>query len=502
MTIVVKFRQFRSAQPSPSECILLSPSNMKRLNYTPQKVYTKIYLVTMILLFAATGWAQPPGSQAASGGGDDGQKQQDRENECLRLLEKTRSPETHHFQQPHRPLVLIGEEGTELLIPSDAFVHADGSPVTGEVEILLTEVANKQELILSNLPTQSNGRMLVSGGVIHIEALAEGKKVKLAPGKAVLVNFPGGYIPEMQLFKGQYDVAGTMNWVPMSEAPGTKTHPMAKVNLGKDLAMPLFLDYGKVSPTTFKFADEDHTVVGYMNAMMQTGYQCVGNDRVYLEMKTDESGRVISAKTLTGKNPCYRLAIEEVAHTLQFDLSKLTAPSDRFYLEINPNISSRGAEGENMFASLAGNADAFNNPQVLAAINEYMEVEKAQNFAKNAFAVTELGWINCDKFYNEKSERVNVMASVSNKNLEGKAKAFLVFDEMNSVIEGEMNANGQYTFANIPAGMKAKIVAIGYSIGDGAYMSTANVTTKAGSVATMSLNKISEADLKSTMATL
>lgn len=459
-----------------------------------------IFAAAMLLSF--TVWAQPPGSQAAGGSGDEGQKQQEHENECLRLLEKTRSPETHHFQQPHRPLVLIGEEGTELLIPADAFVHADGSPVTSEVEIRLTEVANKQELILSNLPTQSNGRMLVSGGVIHIEALAEGKKVKLAPGKSVLVNFPGGYIPDMQLFKGEYDVAGTMNWVPMAEAPGSKTHPMSKVDMGKDLSMPLFLDYGKVNPNTFQFADGDHSVVGYMNAMMQTGYQCVGNDRIYLEMKTDETGRVISAKTLTGKNPCYRLAIEEVAQTIQFDLTQLTAPRDRLYVEINPNISAQGKEGENMFASLAGNADAFNNPQVLAAIEEYMEKEKAQSFAKNAFAVTDLGWINCDRFYDEKTARVDVMASLGNKNLEGKAKAFLVFDDLNAVIEGQMGNNGQYTFANIPSGMKAKIVAIGYSIGDGAYMSTASITTKAGNVATMNLNKISESDLKSAMASL
>jgi hypothetical protein len=453
------------------------------------------------LLMCITVWAQP-GGQAGAGGNDEGQKQQEKENECLRLLEKTRAPETHHFQQPHRPLVLIGEEGTELLIPADAFVHADGTPVTGEVEIKLTEVANKQELILSNLPTQSNGRMLVSGGVIHIEALADGKQLKLADGKSVLVNFPGGYIPDMQLFKGQYDAAGTMNWVPMAEAPGSKAHPMAKTDMAKDLSMPLFLDYGKVNPNTFQFADGEHSVVGYMNAMMQTGYRCVGNDRVYLEMKTDETGRVTSAKTLTGKNPCYRLAIEEVAQTLQFDLSLLEGKREGLYVEVNPMVPVQNKEGENMFASLAGNADAFNNPQVLAAIEEYMEKEKAQNFAKNAFAVTDLGWINCDRFYNEPGERVNVMASVSNKDLEGKAKAYLVFESMNAVIEGQMSANGQFTFVNIPTGMKAKIVALGYNTGDGAYLSQVNVTTKAGNVASLSLNKISENDLKSAMASL
>lgn len=456
----------------------------------------------LVFLFMAIAvWAQPPGSQAA-GGADDDQKQEERQNECLRLLEKTRAPETHHFQQPHRPLVMIGEEGTEILIPADAFVHEDGSPVTTEVEIRLTEVANKQELLLSNLPTQSNGRMLVSGGVIHVEALADGKKVRLAPGKSMLVNFPGGYIADMQLFKGQYDASGTMNWVPMSESVGSQNRPMAKVDVAKDLAMPLFLEYGKVNPNTFQFADGNHSVVGYMNAMMQSGYRCVGNDRIYLEMKTDETGRVTSAKTLTGKNPCYRLAIEETAQTLQFDLSLLTSPRDRLYVDVGVNINPKGGEGENMFASLAGNEDAFNNPQIKAAMEEYMEKEKAQNFAKNAFAVTDLGWINCDRFYNEPGERANVMATVTNKELEGKVKAFIVFEKMNAVIEGTMGSNGVYTFSNIPTGMKAKVVAIGYSRGEGAFLSQTAVTTQKGNVANINMSKVSETDLKAAMASL
>ena len=85
---------------------------------------------------------------------------------------------------------------------------------------------------------------------------------------------------------------------------------------------------------------------------------------------------------------------------------------------------------------------------------------------------------------------------------EGKAKAFLVFESMNAVIEGTMTAGGQYTFSNIPSGMKAKIVAIGYSIGDGAYLSQVPVTTKAGNVASINMSKISESELKTAMAAL
>lgn len=472
---------------------------------TPDTAFFRIVRISGLfataMLLSALLFAQP-GGQAAGGGNDESAGQKEKENECLRLLEKTRAPESHHYQQPHRPLVVIGKEGTELLIPADAFLYPDGSPVAKDVEILLTEVAKKSELVLSNLPTVSDGRMLVSGGVIKIEAIADGKELHLAPGKSVLVNFPGGYIPDMQLFKGQYNASGQMNWVPMTEAPSANAHPMDKLGAAKDVAMPLFLDYGKVNPNNFQFLDGGHNVNGYVMAMLRTGYKCVGNDRVYLEMRTDDAGRVISAKTLTGRNPCYRLAIEEVAQTLQFDMSLASQGTKQFYLEISPNEPVTGNEGENMFASLAGNADAFNNPQVLAAIREYMEEEKAQNFAKNAFAVTDLGWINCDRFYNEKAPRVSVVASVTNKELLNKAKSFLVFDDLNAVIEGHPSSNGSFTFENIPSGMKAKVVTIGYSIGDGAYMQTTPVITQAGNVATISLAKITEADLKQAMASL
>lgn len=473
---------------------------MKSLYQRSTRSLRSLTALAATLLLAVAAFAQP-GGQSAGGSQIEGQ-QQERENQCLRLLEKTRAPETHHFQTPHHPLVVIGQEGTQLLVPADAFVHLDGTPVRGDVEIVLTEVTKKPDLILSNLPTISNGRMLVSGGVIHIEAIAEGKKLRLAPGKSVLVNFPGGYQEGMELFKGQYNTAGEMNWVPLADGPGSADKPMAKIGGTEDMAMPLFLDYGMVDPNTFQFANGTHSLNGYINAMMQTGYKCTGQDRVYLEMKVDDKGRVTSAKTLTGKNPCYRLAIEEVAQTVQFDMSRLTSPRDRLYLEVSPSLPVTGQPGENMFASIAGNADAFNNPQVLAAINEYMEKEKAENFTKYAFAVTDLGWINCDRFYDSKAPKVNAVASVKNQELAPNTKVFLVFEGINSVLEGTPNQQGQFSFANVPSGMKAKVVAISYEVGEGAFMNTTPVTIKEGNIAAVSMDRISEEDLRKTMASL
>jgi len=81
---------------------------MKTPNTTFFRVRVAGLFATAMLLCTLI-FAQP-GGQAAGGGNDETTGQKELENECLRLLEKTRAPESHHYQQPHRPLVVIGEE--------------------------------------------------------------------------------------------------------------------------------------------------------------------------------------------------------------------------------------------------------------------------------------------------------------------------------------------------------------------------------------------------------
>lgn len=420
-------------------------------------------------------------------------------NECARYLEDTRSPERHHTQMPHRPLFFEGPLGTQVLVPADAFEYEDGTPVNGEVEVLLTEVTDKPGMILNNLPTNSNGRMLVSGGVIKIEALADGKRLRLASGKSVLVNFPLGYVEDMELFKGKYDATGTLNWVPMAESVGASNQRVSNLTAAKSNAVPAYLDRGLVNHETFKFVDDNTDVRDYINAMLRANYACVGTDAVYLEVKVGDDGRPEGVKTLTGKNPCYRLAIEEVALTLAFSPA---VAGKLFYYELKPSAPQLYKEGENLFASILDRSDLELDPALKKVLTQYMEEENAQNFAKNAFKVTELGLVNCDRFYGEEGKRVSVTAGVNNQGREGHTKAFLVFDDLNSAMEGERTTNSEYTFRNIPEGLNAKVVVIGYSPDAGPSLSVAQVKTKAGNVGMMNLEAVSDKQLREAMAGL
>ncbi len=80
--------------------------------------------------------------------------------------------------------------GTRIEVPKNAFTFQDGSPVTTPVTLKIKEFYNKSDYILSGLATQSAEGMLESGGMLNIEAYAEGKPLQLAEDKTIGLAMP------------------------------------------------------------------------------------------------------------------------------------------------------------------------------------------------------------------------------------------------------------------------------------------------------------------------
>ncbi|MEM7036861.1 MAG: hypothetical protein AAF570_07780 [Bacteroidota bacterium] len=456
---------------------LLSPSH--------NSFTSRLMLFLSALMFYGILPAQGTGAGSAVEGGQ--QTQGVAPNQVHRLLEKTRRPMMHKRVDTNKPTVLLGEHGTELLIPPNAFVDQQGNPVAGEVIVNFTEVYEKSDLILSNLPTMSNGRMLESGGVVYIEAMADGEQLKLAEGKSVLINFPGGRTEGMEMFKGAYDAEGTMNWIPMADAAGKYEDMKDNLPTANTAAMPMMTAFGKADPLTFGFADGKSTVPGYLYAVLEKNYACRGLDRIYVEVQVDEGGQVSRAKTLTGKNACYRLAVEEAVKTIPWDVDKLNGRKT-FYFELKPDVPATGDEGENLFASAVG------KPMLTAAEIEetmaaYVDRERARNFTKEAFQVTSLGWINCDRFSRDPNPRVVATISLDDPKMSSNSKVFMVFEDMRSVIEAYPNGANSWQFSNIPENRKVKVVALSYMPGDGPYISVRDMKVKAGDLGPSAMKK-------------
>jgi outer membrane protein assembly factor BamB len=108
---------------------------------------------------------------------------------------------------------LQGSKGSRFVFSANAFVTLDGQPVTGNVTIEVKEILKPIDMILSNMPTMSDGKPLESGGQFYIRATQNNQELKLAPGRKVEVKVNVDTVMQgMQVFTGQVTTNGNVNW--------------------------------------------------------------------------------------------------------------------------------------------------------------------------------------------------------------------------------------------------------------------------------------------------
>jgi hypothetical protein len=134
------------------------------------------------------------------------------------LYSQTATPSTYYQLDPTNDHLLLCSRGTVLHIPKNAFVDASsGESVTQTVQVELKEVYNRSDYLNSNLPTVSNGQQLIAGGAVYIDAMAAGRRLKLAAGKDIYVEFAHQKDVEthdMELYHGDFNEKGELNLAP------------------------------------------------------------------------------------------------------------------------------------------------------------------------------------------------------------------------------------------------------------------------------------------------
>lgn len=121
-----------------------------------------------------------------------------------------------------------GKEGGTIYINPFSLIRSDGSLVDEgtEVNATLIELYSAKDMILSNKPTVSNGEPLISGGELFFNISENGEDLQVAPGQAISYIIPDESVLDangnittngMQLFVGEEEEDGTVNWIPVSQ---------------------------------------------------------------------------------------------------------------------------------------------------------------------------------------------------------------------------------------------------------------------------------------------
>jgi hypothetical protein len=114
---------------------------------------------------------------------------------------------------PATDTIIIGAEGTRLHIRPYCFrsLSESGLP-EGEIQIELEEYYLKKDLVLSGATTISNNQLLVSDGSFYITMSDAYGALEIDCQDALQLELPFDPEANMQLFNGEVENSGTINW--------------------------------------------------------------------------------------------------------------------------------------------------------------------------------------------------------------------------------------------------------------------------------------------------
>lgn len=131
-----------------------------------------------------------------------------------------------------RDTVLLAQQGTRLLVPARAF---DVPASSGLVELRLREFYSIPDIVLAGLGTRAGLDLLETGGMLHLDATADGQTVQLRPNMQILVQLPTRQqLPGMQLYEG---VSNDASHAPDWQLPANSNPASSRANLGKWVAL-------------------------------------------------------------------------------------------------------------------------------------------------------------------------------------------------------------------------------------------------------------------------
>lgn len=141
--------------------------------------------------------------------------------------------------------LLEGEKGGRFYISANSFVTAAGEPVTGKVDIDLTECYSLGDMISLGLTTTAQNRILESGGMLNINASQNGQPLQLKEGSSIGAAIPTPEFREdMSLFYGQGhgEENADIDWTD-SEASVSSSLP--RLNIARGPQRPSRISIGK-----------------------------------------------------------------------------------------------------------------------------------------------------------------------------------------------------------------------------------------------------------------
>jgi hypothetical protein len=321
----------------------------------------------------------------------------------------------------------------------------------------------------------SGDRLLETGGMIEITAFADGRELELQEGSVFVVGIPKTDAnKDMDLFYDANPSDSIVDWVVDYQMNPVELEPIeSETDITPEQAEAVMAtgmyDFF-LSPCFFnavfkevRIATTGQLLFDYVKDSMKVEPEATSeifrNDwHIHYTIKIDDSGKIVSA-------------------TMQRDIelaSEFTVETVKSAIESIPALDLASCEPAIIpnrlytlgFKAIPSFSEARYEGKYREQFKEFIETASpklgVQELNTYVFASSQLGLINCDRFYDIKEE--NKTDLLVRSSLYNDLKVYLVFDEIRSIMQGKV-ISGEIAFERVPKGYKAKVIGISHSDG-------------------------------------
>ncbi len=387
----------------------------------------------------------------------------------------SKQPQVFHIITS-KDTVITCKEGTKLTIPQNAFVSKTGKQITGEVQLKTEEFYSKSDIVLAGLTTLSDGKLLESGGMLNLKAIAGGEEVQLKVGTRIRIEMPTKEKKEgMQLFNGVKGKDGKVNWVLAERNLPIKVIKEDMTFVGESLR--------EVVSETIRIegANKEElakTIVEHPLAevarktnkctLYNFSFNIYSNGHLQA-LKFYKQGKLV-------KNPDITF-MQRRPGKCNFDFNEITTLNfdETLHIGIDGNYSdvkgvntisiniSQLAELKKLYNSFPYKVDislelgpdgyTLKRAEIEKQITENKQINTG-DLSFYVFSSSKMGLINCDRFYSDPNQRIAFKVSGGRD-----SEVKLLFNDINSYMSSFDSASVNY-FNNVPMNKKVTLVAV------------------------------------------
>ena len=390
-------------------------------------------------------------------------------------LVRSKKPPQPFIILPDKDTTLNGEEGTVIKIKQGSFVYAGTNiDVTEAVTFNITEYYKLSDILLANLSTESNGRMLETGGMLFIEALAEGKQCELKNGSTIEIQFPYSERKEgMQLFTGKWEKEN-LNW--------EELQVLQDSTLVTEEGAPEYP--GGIRALNSFFSQR----VKYFDSML--GFR----GTITVAVDFDETGKVINAKI---REP-YLQRYNRIIQNLFFKMPRwkpATRNGKPIKFSLIQPLTYISYESE--YPDFPDTAFQKEFEEFITTDTTLINEIPAVTISRYIFSSSKLGWINCDRFFNDSRQKLDLFVKTGEYD---DLNIKLVFHSIKSIVTGAQIGNS-YNFKQVPIDEKVTVVAIGKR-NQRNFVAFGDYSTNSGTVDNLVFQQVTNEGLKDALRKL